>query len=157
MPGVADINEKIAVHTTMFFLRETKRCRRRIGVDAVARENFRLRRSDERFEHFADDIAPAADRTFRNIEVHVFEHAIDLAIHRQVIAVFIDEHRRDELRRDRAFVDGANRYFRDDDFIFAAVAIPLVAMPDISDHLADHWNRIEDFADLDAHENEGFA
>jgi len=58
---VADVNEKIAVHATMLFLRNAKRCRRRIGIDAVAVENFRLRNIDERFEHGTDDITPTTD------------------------------------------------------------------------------------------------
>jgi hypothetical protein len=128
-----------------------------IGVDAVGLLDFRLHQLDKIIQLSPDGITPSTDRTFRDVELHVFEHASNLPINRQMIAVFVDQNRRDELRCDLTLVNGADRHFGDDNFVADTFASRFHTLPNKANHLADHRNEIEHLGDFNAHQLERFA
>ena len=65
--STADGDIHVTLDDPIFFFRQPARRRRRVGVDAVRLQDFRLHQMDESFQLRGDLIAPSADGTLGHI------------------------------------------------------------------------------------------
>src|SRR5215469_2422203 len=70
---------------------------------------------------------------------------------RQMIAILVHKHRRNELCRDQSFVDGANRRFGNGNFIAETSTSRFHPLANEAEHFENHRNEVENFGDLDTH------